>query len=160
MEKVGGFEEGMAVARGLLAAVGMTGWSVGAQRRSQSPGAGRSQQAAGGLRSKFEVFLTNYVPAGPAANLWSMFARYTSAGRIDLSRTKSLSDLLHQMQQNLAKHQATQDKRYYSLMKAFRDGVKAWEKQQTAEERKRILIADELRLSEQAREKRQANLAS
>ncbi|MBM3274514.1 MAG: hypothetical protein FJZ00_05145 [Candidatus Sericytochromatia bacterium] len=107
-----------------------------------------------GLQSKFSSFLKVYVPAGSQGTLWSLFARYTAGGRIDLARTKDLSDLLHKMQQNLTAHQTTQDARYAKLMQAHRAGVQAWEKQQAAEQAKLFARADELKLSEKAREKR------
>lgn len=133
----------------LVSAVGIAGRAVSASQRAsgQSSPPSRPQR----LRTTFETFLAHYVPPGAAENLRSLFTRWTSAGRIDLARTKSLSDLLHQMQQNLQAHQATQDRRYFGLMKAFREGVKAWEKEQAAELARRHRIADELELAERAR---------
>ncbi|MBM3270349.1 MAG: hypothetical protein FJZ01_22165 [Candidatus Sericytochromatia bacterium] len=141
--------------RGLLAAVGTAAVTVGAVAKARAD-RNAATQADSGLPGKFRTFLASYVPASSAPALWSMFARYTTAGRIDLSRTRSLSDLLHKMSVALTAQQATQNKRYFKILKDFREGIKAWERQQAAEQRLRIRMADELRLSEQARERRLA----
>ncbi len=135
----------------LLTTVGLAARSVVGANNSADA---RPKPPKSGLRTTFETFVASYVPASSAPAMMSMFARWTTAGRIDLSRTKSLSDLLHQMHQNLQVHQATQDKRYYGLMKTFREGVKAWEKQEALEVRTRFRVADELKLSDRARERR------
>lgn len=135
----------------LVSTVGLAGRAIGASRNASDS---RPRSQPHGLVTKFDVFLNNYVPASAASNLRSMFTRWASTGRIDLTRTKSLSELLHQMQKNLQAHQATQDKRYFGMQKALREGVKAWEKEQAEELAKRIRVADELKLTERAREQR------
>jgi hypothetical protein len=136
---------------GLLAVVGTALGTAGARMQKPAPVP---------LIGRFQSFLARYVPAGPASNLWSLFTRYAASGRIDLAKTKSLADLLAQMQQNLTRQQAADNKRYYRLMKAFRDGVRAWEKQQAAEQKLRIRLADDLRVSDQARARLGATSAS
>ncbi len=141
--------------RGLLAAVGAAAVTLGAGAKALGSRSARVNPDPTGLGGKFRSFLSAYVPPTAAPALWSMFARWTTAGRIDLSKTRSLSDLLHQMHRALCSQQTRENKRYFQLMKAFREGVKAWESQLAAEERTRVRLADELKLSEKAREARQ-----
>jgi hypothetical protein len=139
--------------RAIRAAVSTAGHRLGTGARALAASYAPSPDPKG-LQGKFSSFLKFYVPAGSQGTLWSIFTRYTAGGRIDLAKTRDLSDLLHKMQQNLAAHQTTEDARYAKLMQAYRAGVQAWEKQQAAEQAKHFARADELKLSERAREKR------
>jgi hypothetical protein len=141
----------------LLAGVGLAAVTIGAGAKALA-GRRPAQQnpGPGGLAGKFRTFLASYVPPSSAPALWSLFARFTVTGRIDLAGTRNLSDLLHKMSQALTAQQATQNRRYFKLLKDFREGMKAWEKRQAEEARTRIRLADELKLSELARERRMA----
>lgn len=122
-------------------------------RASASQGAGRLGSVTSliqdphQMKSKFRKFLDSCVPSVAQPNLMSMFTRLSSTGYIDLRKTESLSDLLHEMHKGLMALQARDAKRYAELAKMHGEAMRVWEARKDVAEEALTLRADELRLS-------------